>query len=74
MTPTTAFFLGLTIGALAATIVCIILAYLWSLHARRKVAALKQDILLRAHANDAYEKALRTGKHEKGIPTTPHAR
>ena len=47
MTATTAFLLGLSTGALFATLVCIILAFLWYIRARTKVAALKQDILRR---------------------------
>jgi len=63
------FISGLVIGFAAATLLCITLAYLWFIRARRKVAALKQDILLRAHANDAYEKAMRNpSKPHKVIP------
>jgi hypothetical protein len=68
------FTSGLVIGFAAATLLCVTLAYLWFLRARKRVAALKQDILLRAHANEAYEKAMRTGKTGKVIPSSPHAR
>lgn len=63
------FISGLVLGLITATLLCITLAYLWFIRARRKVAALKQDILLRAHANDAYEKAMRNpSKPHKVIP------
>ena len=64
------FTSGLVIGFAAATLLCVTLAYLWFLRARKRVAALKQDIILRQHANDAYEKAMRTGKTGKVIPST----
>jgi hypothetical protein len=53
------FAFGILLGLTFATVVCIVLAYLWFLRARRKVAVLKRDILLRANANDAYNSAMR---------------